>query len=145
MTGEGDAPGRPMADPETLAIRAGPPRAIRFKRGMIIAIAALGSISLVAVAWTALTPRMFHRVGEEEELSQPNVRPASDALAGAPASYGDVPRLGPPLPGDLGGPLFHAEQQAAAGSSAPVGPLHADPTADAARIERIHRMPPMIG
>ena len=36
-------------DPETLAIRARPPRAIRFKRGVIIAIAALGSVSLIAV------------------------------------------------------------------------------------------------
>ena len=46
-------------DPETLAIRARPPRAIRFKRGVIIAIAAIGSVSLIAVTWMALKPRLF--------------------------------------------------------------------------------------
>ena len=81
-------------DPETLAIRTRPPRAIRFKRGVIIAIAAIGSISLIAVTWMALKPRLFHRVEAQEELSQPNARPTSDTLNGAPATYGDGPRLG---------------------------------------------------
>ena len=97
-------------DPETLAIRARPPRAIRFKRGVIIAIAAIGSVSLIAVTWMALKPRLFHRAESQEELSQPNVRPTSDALAGAPATYGDVPRLGRPLPGDLGKPILEQQQ-----------------------------------
>lgn len=105
-------------DPETLAIRARPPRAIRFKRGVIIAIAALGSVSLVAVTWMALKPRLFHGAATQEELSQPNARPASDALAGAPATYGDVPKLGPPLPGDLGKPILE-HQQSMAGAMNP--------------------------
>lgn len=104
----------PKVDPETLVLRARPLRAIRFKRGVIIAIAAIGSASLIAVAWLALAPRMFQRVDAQEELSQPNARPASDALSGAPASYGDVPRLGPPLPGDLGRPILEHQQAMAA-------------------------------
>jgi len=100
----------PKLDPETLAIRARPPRAIRFKRGAIIAIAAISSVSLAAVTWMALQPRLIFHTEMPEELSQPNVRPASDALAGAPASYGDVPRLGPPLPGDLGKPILEHQQ-----------------------------------
>ena len=99
-------------DPETLAIRARPPRAIRFKRGVIIAIAAIGSVSLIAVMWMALKPRLFQRGDTQQELSQPNVRP-SDGLNGAPATYGDVPRLGPPLPGDLGKPILERQQQLA--------------------------------
>ena len=97
-------------DPETLAIRTRPPRAIRFKRGVIIAIAAIGSVSLIAVTWMALKPRLFHRVETQEQLSQPNSRPNSDALDGAPATYGDVPQLGPPLPGDLGKPILEHQQ-----------------------------------
>lgn len=97
-------------DPETLAIRTRPPRAIRFKRGVIIAIAAIGSVSLIAVTWMALKPRLFHRADTREELSQPNARQASDALAGAPATYDDVPRLGSPLPGDLGKPILEHQQ-----------------------------------
>lgn len=97
-------------DPETLAIRTRPPRAIRFKRGMIIAIAACLSVSLVVVTWMALKPRLFQRADNQEELSQPNSRPTSDALSGAPATYGDVPKLGPPLPGDLGKPILEHQQ-----------------------------------
>ena len=100
-------------DPETLAIRARPPRAIRFKRGVIIAIAAIGSVSLIAVTWMALKPRLLQRGDTQQELSQPNVRPASDGLGSAPATYGDVPRLGPPLPGDLGKPILERQQQLA--------------------------------
>jgi len=102
-------------DPETLAIRARPPRAIRFKRGVIIAIAAIGSVSLIAVTWVALKPRLFQHGANQQELSQPNVRPMSDGLNGAPATYGDVPRLGPPLPGDLGKPILERQQQLATG------------------------------
>lgn len=100
-------------DPESLALRSRPPRAIRFKRGVIIAIAALVSVSLMTVTWLALKPRMFHRVSGQEELSQPDLRPASDTLSSPPASYGDVPRLGPPLPGDLGKPILDRQQQLA--------------------------------
>jgi type IV secretion system protein TrbI len=103
-------PPPPKLDPETLAIRTRPPRAIRFKRGMIIAIAAIGSVSLVVVTWMALKPRLFQRAETQEELSQPNSRPTSDALSGAPATYGDVPKLGPPLPGDLGRPILEHQQ-----------------------------------
>lgn len=119
-------------DPETLAIRSRPPRAIRFKRGVIIAIAALGSVSLVAVTWMALKPRLFQRVDTGTELSQPNSRPA-DALAGAPATYGDVPKLGPPLPGDLGKPILEHQQQLAMGSNPADQQLH---QAEAAERER---------
>ncbi|GAA4761823.1 TrbI/VirB10 family protein [Stakelama sediminis] len=108
---DGPVPAQPVKlDPETLAIRSRPPRAIRFKRGVIIAVAALGSVSLVAVTWMALKPRLFHRADMQQELSQPNVRSASDTLANAPANYGQVPQLGPPLPGDLGKPILENQQ-----------------------------------
>lgn len=97
-------------DPETLAIRTRPPRAIRFKRGMIIAIAAFGSVSLIAVTWMALKPRLFERAQTQEELSLPNSRSGGEALSGAPATYGDVPKLGPPLPGDLGMSILEHQQ-----------------------------------
>lgn len=90
----------PKVDPETLAIRTKPARAIRFRRGVIIAIAAMGSVSLMAVTWIALKPRVFSAVADRQELSEPSNRPSTDALNGLPSTYGDVPRLGPPLPGD---------------------------------------------
>ena len=108
----------PKLDPESLAIRARPPRAIRFKRKAIIAIAAAGSISLTAVTWMALKPRLTHPLEAPQDMSQPEAQPAGDALAKAPTSYGDVPRLGPPLPGDLGKPILERQQQLAAETEA---------------------------
>lgn len=104
----------PKADPETLAIRARTPRVIRFRRGVIIGAAALGSTALIAIAWIALQPRIFSHVAQQSELSQPSAQPGNDALQGLPSSYGDVPKLGPPLPGDLGPPMLRAQQGAMA-------------------------------
>lgn len=100
-------------DPEAFAIRTKPARAIRFRRGVIIAIAALGSVSLVVVAWIALKPRVFSSVANAQELSEPSIRPSTDALNGLPATYGDAPKLGPPLPGDLGRPILESQRRMA--------------------------------
>lgn len=121
----------PKVDPETLVIRAKPQRPIRFRRGLIIGIAALGSVSLMTVAFVALKPQVFQHVAGQEELSQPNARPAADALSGVPATYGDAPKLGPPLPGDLGRPILEHQRAMA------VAPLASgvDMTAQAAQAE----------
>jgi len=124
-------------DPETLAIRARPRRAIRFRRGVIIGFSALGSVSLIAVTWVALKPAVLHQLAQEEALSEP-ARQGNDALSALPASYGDVPKLGPPLPGDLGRPILERQRQLAleAQSPPPVG----EPTGQAALAEREHRL-----
>lgn len=123
----------PKVDPETLAIRARPRRAIRFRRGVIVAISAVGSVSLIAVTWMALKPAVFRQVAQEEALSQP-AKPATDALNGLPAGYGDVPKLGPPLPGDLGRPILERQRQLGLETQSPVP--GADPAAQAAAAER---------
>lgn len=46
-------------DPETLSIRSRPARAIRFRRGVIIGATALGSASLIGIAWMALKRQVF--------------------------------------------------------------------------------------
>ena len=114
MSGVEPAPAAPAkADPETLAIRSRPRRAIRFRRGLIIAIAGLGSASVTAAAWMALNPTVLRQVAQEEEMSQPAAKAAPDALNGLPSTYGDVPKLGPPLPGDLGRPILDRQRQMA--------------------------------
>lgn len=116
-----EQPTTPMAklDPETLSIRSRPARAIRFRRGAIIGAAALGSASLIGVAWIALKPQVFRQVVQDSELSQPIAKSASDALSGLPNSYGDTPKLGPPLPGDLGRPILRAQERAQAETATP--------------------------
>ena len=104
-------------DPETLSIRSRAPRAIRFRRGAIIGAAALGSASLMGIAWMALKPQVFRQVAQESELSQPMAKPATDALSDLPSSYADAQKLGPPLPGDLGRPILRAQERAEGAAS----------------------------
>ncbi len=51
------------------------------------------------------------RGGEQQELITTDRRQTAEGLQGLPGSYGDVPVLGPPLPGDLGGPVLRAREE----------------------------------
>ena len=121
-------------DPEALAIRARPIRAIRFKRGLIVGLAGAAVIVLVVIAWFALKPHVFRVVAQPEAVAEPEARPPVDALGTLPKTYGDVPRLGPPLPGDLGKPIL--EQQQAAAFAAQGGGNVAAQAAEAERERR---------
>lgn len=120
------------ADPETLVLRGSPGRVVRFRRGAVVAIAALGSTAIVGAAWFALKPTTFHVIAANEDRPDIGAKAPADALANAPKSYGDVPQLGPPLPGDLGRPIL--EHQQSIGSAIP--PAGPDQRAQAAEAER---------
>ena len=96
-------------DPESLALRAQPARAIRFKRSAVVGIAAAASVGIAATAWVALKPRAFHIMAATTDTAG-TATPASDALGALPATYADVPKLGPPLPGDLGRPILERQR-----------------------------------
>ncbi|SLJ91123.1 TrbI/VirB10 family protein [Novosphingobium mathurense] len=125
------APAAGKEDPETLVLRARPGRVVRFRRGAIVALAALGSTAIVGVAWVALKPAAFRIVAGDEDRTDLSSNAPPDALAGAPRTYGDVPQLGPPLPGDLGRPIL--EHSRAIGAGPPAG---VDQAAQAAEAER---------
>jgi type IV secretion system protein VirB10 len=127
-----EQPGPAKADPETLVLRGSPGRVVRFRRGAVVAIAALGSTAIVGAAWFALNPRTFHVIAANEDRADIGTKAPADALANAPKSYGDVPQLGPPLPGDLGRPIL--EHQQSIGTAIPPG--GADQRAQAAEAER---------
>lgn len=98
------------ADPETMVLRAAPGRVTRFRRGAIVAIAAAGSTAIVGVAWLALKPATLNLVASGDDRLV-GAKASPDALAGAPVGYGDVPPLGPPLPGDLGKPILDHQRE----------------------------------
>src|SRR3546814_324084 len=100
----------PKADPETLVLRAAPGRVTRFRRGAIVAIAVAGSTAIIGVAWLALKPATLNLVAADDDRPQLPAKASADALAGAPTSYGDVPQLGAPLPGDLGRPILNHQR-----------------------------------
>jgi type IV secretory pathway VirB10-like protein len=120
------APAPSKLDPETLVLRASPGRVTRFRRGAIIAIAGAASTAIVGAAWFALKPGALSLVVSGEDRPQLGATAPPDALAGAPRSYGDVPQLGAPLPGDLGRPILEHQRQT---GTAPV----ADPAVAAAQ------------
>jgi len=133
MTDEtAEAPAPAKADPETLVLRGSPGRVVRFRRGAVVAIAALGSTAIVGTAWFALKPTTFHVIAANEDRADIGSKAPADALANAPKSYGDVPQLGPPLPGDLGRPIL--EHQQSIGAAIPS--VGADQRAQAAEAER---------
>ena len=92
-------------DPETLVLRGRPGNVVRFKRSVIVTLTALAVSGVVVAAWVALKPRALQLVAARDDSTEPAKVPA-DALGSLPSSYGEVPRLGPPLPGDLGRPIL---------------------------------------
>jgi len=134
--------GAPKVDPETLVLRGRPARVVRFRRGVIIAIAALGSMALIGTAWLALKPATLSMIASGEDRPANAASAAPDVLAGAPRSYGDVPRLGPPLPGDLGRPILERQREMATETPLPGQPPAAamDAAAQAAETERQRRL-----
>lgn len=101
----------PKADPETLVLRAAPGSVTRFRRGAIIAIAAVGATAIIGAAWLALKPATSTVVASRDDREPVAAKAPRDALAGAPVSYDDVPQLGPPLQGDLGGPVLNHRRE----------------------------------
>jgi type IV secretion system protein TrbI len=122
-------------DPETLVLRARPARAVRFKRGVIVSLVAIAAAGVAGTAWIALKPASFHMVSDSTDQTRLATAP-TDTLSALPNSYGDVPKLGPPLPGDLGKPILERQAQLAAETGTPQAPA----TQNAAAYARQQRM-----
>jgi type IV secretion system protein VirB10 len=126
-------------DPDTLVLRANPKPVVRFKRPVLIGAAAVGCVAIFGITWFGLTPPA-PKAAETKELfnadaAADRAKPSADQLAALPSTYADVPagvpRLGPPLPGDLGGPVLDQQRSGttypssslpAARSEAPLAP-----------------------
>jgi type IV secretion system protein VirB10 len=126
------APQQPKVDPESLVLRGGPRRVVRFRRELIIGIAAAGSLAVAVTAWIALSPVSFKLAASGEEFFGAKGTGSPEVLASAPESYDQVPKLGPPLPGDLGRPILEQQRKLAEEGSLPT----VGPAADAAEAAR---------
>ncbi|MFL6735554.1 MAG: TrbI/VirB10 family protein [Sphingomonas sp.] len=100
----------PKEHPERLVLRGKPRPVVRFRRGLLVGMTGAAAASLIALCWSALEPRSFHHAAASMEDGDLGANGAADALADAPSNYGEVPRLGPPLPGDLGRPILEHER-----------------------------------
>ena len=118
LTGEPVAPMR---------LRPEPPRVTRLSRKVLIGLGAAGSLAISGALYYALQTR---NGSQGQELYSTDNRTTPDGLAGLPKDYSGVPKLGPPLPGDLGRPILNAQNAGqpvqtpgiATPNAGPVGP-----------------------
>jgi type IV secretion system protein TrbI len=121
MTGEAhdEYAEAPPADPENaVKLRGDPPRVMRLSRKAIGIASACGFALVGGALIYALQPA--GRKGAEELYNTDGVAVA-DNLSGAPKDYGQVPKLGPPLPGDLGKPILDAQRRGDVAALPPIG------------------------
>src|SRR5690348_11983697 len=98
MTGASQPAELPQKEsPEALVLRGRPRPAVRFRRGLIVGVTGATAAALVTLSWLALEPPSFRKAVSQVDGDDPARKEAPDALAGVPDTYGDVPRLGPPL------------------------------------------------
>ena len=118
--GPASAPGLSPDEPaQALRLRAERRRTTRLSRKVLAGGTALALLLISGAVLWALRGNRQHNPAPDELYSTDHHNIA-DGLTTLPKDYAgvprDVPRLGPPLPGDLGRPIVTAESQ-----SAPVG------------------------
>src|SRR5690606_10973357 len=125
----------PKEAPASLELRAKPRPVTRLNPRMLaVVVGGLSTAVLGAMLWS-LQPQQRRQGTEQSELYNVDRVARSEGLEQLPADYSqlppppvpEIPQLGPPLPGDLGGPILRAEQQAQGYGQGP----------DAAEAERL--------
>jgi len=91
-----------------MRLRAEPPRVTRLSRKMLAAIGGFALLGIGGALIYALQTRDAEPGGDE--LYSVENRPTADGLSELPRDY-TGPVLGPPLPGDLGGPILDAQNR----------------------------------
>jgi type IV secretion system protein TrbI len=102
-----------------LRLRAERPRVTRLSRKVLVGLGGVIGLALAAALIYALQTRRSDQA--PKELYTTESRTTADGLTGLPRDYTGVPRLGPPLPGDLGRPILNAQNQGQ--PVPPTGPL----------------------
>ncbi|PZU45061.1 MAG: conjugal transfer protein TraI [Sphingomonas sp.] len=94
---------------DAMRLRPTLPPVTRLSRKALLGLGVIVSIGLGGVLVYALQGR--ENAERPPELVPTDNRTTPDGLAQLPRDYSGIPRLGPPLPGDLGRPILRAQQQ----------------------------------
>lgn len=129
------APQSPRPDPAAFQLRGDPPRVMRLSRKALAVVGVAAGLGIGGSLIYALRPP---GEGAAQELYNTDSRATAETITSGPRDYAQAPRLGPPLPGDLGRPIVSAQQR---GEGVPVPPIGAqpgppDPRAQAAEAAR---------
>ncbi|CAH1653163.1 Conjugation TrbI-like protein [Hyphomicrobiales bacterium] len=109
----------------SMRLRAEAPRVTRISRKVLMGAGMVAGIGIGSALIYAL--QGVDRSVQPEELISTDRRQTADGLQGLPGNYGDVPVLGPPLPGDLGGPVLRAREEGQPITATPMPVPAADP------------------
>lgn len=115
------APQAPRADPQAFQLRGDPPRVMRLSRKALALMGVAAGLGIGGSLIYALKPPDEK---EAKELYSTDSRATAETIASGPRDYSQAPKLGPPLPGDLGGPIVSAQQR---GENVPAPPVGAQP------------------
>lgn len=122
------------APPETLTLRAKPRSVVKFRRGLVIGTTAVGALALAGFGWMALSAKTVHLGRPADDPSVEDRASSRDAVAALPKDY-MAPKLGPPLPGDLGRAVVDQQRRDRVDVSPPVSST-STPADQAAEAER---------
>lgn len=100
--------GEPVIRPD-LRLRAERPQVTRLSRKVLIGLGGVSGLVIAAALIYALQTRQDRQ--SAKEVYSTESRTPADGLAGLPKDYTGIPRLGPPLPGDLGRPILDAQNR----------------------------------
>lgn len=122
---------------QELRLRPDPPRVMRLSRRAIALATAIGGLGLGAILIVALQNN--RQEGTQTELFSTERIQAAEGLSTLPRDYADVPRLGPPLPGELGRAILGAQDR---GQPVPAPPLSSPlpPTVDPEEQRRLQEL-----
>jgi type IV secretion system protein TrbI len=100
------------AHAKALQIRQPPRRVSRLNRKVLILAAGIGAAGLFAATSIALAPPKLTAPSDATGVFTEGSTRKPIGLSGLPASYDapEIPTLGPPMPGDLGGTILEAER-----------------------------------
>ena len=110
------------------------PRVMRLSRKTLAVLGGAAGITIGGTLLWALRPVDPKAAQELYEVAAPN---RSENVTGAPSDYGAVPKLGPPLPGDLGRPIVSAQKAGEPIPAPAMGPPPADPAQTAREQARL--------
>jgi type IV secretion system protein VirB10 len=119
------------ADPKPFQLRGDLPRVMRLSRK---ALASVGVSAGLGIGGLLIYALQTSDEKAAKELYNTDSRATSEAITSGPGDYAQVPKLGPPLPGDLGGPIVSAQQR---GENVPVPPIGAQAGQADPRVQAI--------
>lgn len=108
------------SNPEAFRLRAPAPRVTRLSHKMLATLGVAAGLGIGG----SLTYALRHRppTGAAPNVYEAKGRTPSEIVTTAPGDYAKAPKLGAPLPGDLGRPILAAQQNGQFGQAPPPDP-----------------------